>query len=57
VNLITEGIIGPGHGHPFGAAERRVDGQNILTTEAIIAEVPDKDSGGAGVRNCLTCRA
>jgi hypothetical protein len=31
------------------APERRVDRQNILTTEAIVAEIADTNGGGGGM--------
>jgi len=48
VNLITEGIIDPAMVTRSALQNAASIAKNILTTEAIIAEVPDKDSGGAG---------
>ncbi len=46
VNLITEGIIDPAMVTRSALQNAASIAKNILTTEAIIAEVPDKDSGG-----------
>ncbi len=48
VNLIAEGIIDPAMVTRSALQNAASIAKNILTTEAIIAEVPDKDSGGAG---------
>src|SRR6202451_1667574 len=48
VNLITEGIIDPAMVTRSALQNAASIAKNILTTEAIIAEVPDKDSGAAG---------
>jgi chaperonin GroEL len=48
VNLITEGIIDPAMVTRSALQNAASIAKNILTTEAIVAEVPDKDSGGAG---------
>ncbi|HEX3804906.1 MAG TPA: chaperonin GroEL [Solirubrobacteraceae bacterium] len=46
VNLITEGIIDPAMVTRSALQNAASIAKNILTTEAIIAEVPDKDGGG-----------
>jgi chaperonin GroEL len=46
VNLISEGIIDPAMVTRSALQNAASIAKNILTTEAIIAEVPDKDSGG-----------
>ncbi len=46
VNLITEGIIDPAMVTRSALQNAASIAKNILTTEAIIAEVPDKDYGG-----------
>jgi chaperonin GroEL len=48
VNLITEGIIDPAMVTRSALQNAASIAKNILTTEAIIAEVPDKDNGGGG---------
>ena len=48
VNLITEGIIDPAMVTRSALQNAASIAKNILTTEAIIAEVPDKDGGGGG---------
>ena len=48
VNLITEGIIDPAMVTRSALQNAASIAKNILTTEAIIAEVPDKDTGGGG---------
>ncbi len=49
VNLISEGIIDPAMVTRSALQNAASIAKNILTTEAIIAEVPDKDNGaGAG---------
>jgi chaperonin GroEL len=48
VNLITEGVIDPAMVTRSALQNAASIAKNILTTEAIVAEVPDKDSGGAG---------
>ncbi len=47
VNLITEGIIDPAMVTRSALQNAASIAKNILTTEAIIAEVPDKDAGAA----------
>jgi chaperonin GroEL len=48
VNLIAEGIIDPAMVTRSALQNAASIAKNILTTEAIIAEVPDKDNGGGG---------
>ena len=48
VDLIGEGIIDPAMVTRSALQNAASIAKNILTTEAIIAEVPDKDSGGMG---------
>jgi chaperonin GroEL len=48
VNLITEGIIDPAMVTRSALQNAASIAKNILTTEAIIAEVPDKESNGGG---------
>jgi chaperonin GroEL len=48
VNLITEGIIDPAMVTRSALQNAASIAKNILTTEAIVAEVPEKDSGGGG---------
>ena len=53
VDLMEAGIIDPTK-VTRRSAECRVDRQNILTTEAIVAEMPDKDGGGGDGRHAAT---
>ncbi len=46
VNLITEGIIDPAMVTRSALQNAATIAKNILTTEAIVAEVPEKESGG-----------
>jgi len=48
VNLITEGIIDPAMVTRSALQNAASIAKNILTTEAIIAEVPDKNDGAGG---------
>jgi chaperonin GroEL len=48
VNLIAEGIIDPAMVTRSALQNAASIAKNILTTEAIIAEVPEKDGGGSG---------
>ncbi|HEX3615084.1 MAG TPA: chaperonin GroEL [Solirubrobacteraceae bacterium] len=48
VNLISEGIIDPAMVTRSALQNAASIAKNILTTEAIIAEVPEKDGGAAG---------
>ena len=48
VNLIAEGIIDPAMVTRSALQNAASIAKNILTTEAIIAEVPDRDSGSGG---------
>jgi chaperonin GroEL len=48
VDLIAEGIIDPAMVTRSALQNAASIAKNILTTEAIVADVPDKDSGGAG---------
>ncbi len=48
VNLITDGIIDPAMVTRSALQNAASIAKNILTTEAIIAEVPDKDAAPAG---------
>ena len=48
VNLISEGIIDPAMVTRSALQNAASIAKNILTTEAIVAEVPEKESGGAG---------
>jgi chaperonin GroEL len=48
VNLIAEGIIDPAMVTRSALQNAASIAKNILTTEAIVAEVPDKDNGGGG---------
>ncbi|MDE3132719.1 MAG: chaperonin GroEL, partial [Acidobacteriota bacterium] len=48
VNLITEGIIDPAMVTRSALQNAASIAKNILTTEAIVAEVPEKDAGPAG---------
>ena len=56
VNLITEGIIDPAMVTRSALQNAASIAKNILTTEAIVAEVPDKDAGGRAAAACPTCR-
>ncbi|WP_249010917.1 chaperonin GroEL [Conexibacter sp. DBS9H8] len=49
VNLITEGIIDPAMVTRSALQNAASIAKNILTTEAIVAEVPDKNDGGGGM--------
>ncbi len=48
VDLVSEGIIDPAMVTRSALQNAASIAKNILTTEAIIAEVPDKDDGGGG---------
>jgi chaperonin GroEL len=48
VDLIAEGIIDPAMVTRSALQNAASIAKNILTTEAIVAEVPEKDAGGAG---------
>ena len=48
VDLVKEGIIDPAMVTRSALQNAASIAKNILTTEAIVAEVPEKDSGGAG---------
>jgi chaperonin GroEL len=48
VNLITAGIIDPAMVTRSALQNAASIAKNILTTEAIVAEVPDKDGGNGG---------
>ena len=48
VDLVSEGIIDPAMVTRSALQNAASIAKNILTTEAIVAEMPDKDSGGGG---------
>src|SRR5206468_4162033 len=48
VDLVKEGIIDPAMVTRSALQNAASIAKNILTTEAIVAEMPDKDSGGGG---------
>jgi chaperonin GroEL len=48
VDLVAAGVIDPAMVTRSALQNAASIAKNILTTEAIVAEVPDKDSGGAG---------
>jgi chaperonin GroEL len=48
VDLVAEGIIDPAMVTRSALQNAASIAKNILTTEAIVAEVPDKDGGGGG---------
>jgi chaperonin GroEL len=48
VDLVAEGIIDPAMVTRSALQNAASIAKNILTTEAIVAEVPEKESGGAG---------
>jgi chaperonin GroEL len=48
VDLVAEGIIDPAMVTRSALQNAASIAKNILTTEAIVAEVPDKDNGGGG---------
>ncbi|MGZ4293957.1 MAG: TCP-1/cpn60 chaperonin family protein, partial [Solirubrobacteraceae bacterium] len=48
VDLIAEGIIDPAMVTRSALQNAASIAKNILTTEAIVAEVPEKDGGGGG---------
>jgi chaperonin GroEL len=48
VDLVKEGIIDPAMVTRSALQNAASIAKNILTTEAIVAEVPEKDSGGGG---------
>jgi chaperonin GroEL len=48
VDLIADGVIDPAMVTRSALQNAASIGKNILTTEAIVAEVPDKDGGGGG---------
>jgi len=48
VDLVAAGVIDPAMVTRSALQNAASIAKNILTTEAIVAEVPDKDSGGGG---------
>jgi chaperonin GroEL len=48
VDLVKEGIIDPAMVTRSALQNAASIAKNILTTEAIVAEVPEKDAGGPG---------
>ena len=48
VDLVAEGIIDPAMVTRSALQNAASIAKNILTTEAIVAEIPDKDGAGAG---------
>src|ERR1700691_1335182 len=46
VDLVAAGVIAPAMATPSGQTNPASLAKNILTTEAIVAEVPEKDGGG-----------
>src|SRR6202020_3412393 len=48
VDLVQEGIIDPAMVTRSALQNAASIAKNILTTEAIVAEVPEKDGGGGG---------
>lgn len=48
VDLVAEGVIDPAMVTRSALQNAASIAKNILTTEAIVAEVPEKDAGGAG---------
>ncbi len=48
VELVKEGIIDPAMVTRSALQNAASIAKNILTTEAIVAEVPEKDGGGGG---------
>ena len=48
VDLVAEGIIDPAMVTRSALQNAASIAKNILTTEAIVAEVPEKDGGGGG---------
>jgi chaperonin GroEL len=47
-DLVAAGIIDPAMVTRSALQNAASIGKNILTTEAIVAEMPEKDSGGGG---------
>ena len=48
VDLVAAGVIDPAMVTRSALQNAASIAKNILTTEAIVAEVPDKDNGGGG---------
>jgi chaperonin GroEL len=48
VDLVAEGVIDPAMVTRSALQNAASIAKNILTTEAIVAEIPEKDSGGGG---------
>ena len=48
VDLVSEGVIDPAMVTRSALQNAASIAKNILTTEAIVAEVPEKDGGGGG---------
>ncbi|HKR98262.1 MAG TPA: TCP-1/cpn60 chaperonin family protein, partial [Candidatus Dormibacteraeota bacterium] len=48
-DLVAAGVIDPAMVTRSALQNAASIGKNILTTEAIVAEVPEKDGGGAGM--------
>ena len=56
VDLVKEGIIDPAMVTRSALQNAASIAKNILTTEAIVAEVPEKDGPAAAAVACPTCR-
>ena len=54
VDLVAAGVIDPAMVTRSALQNAASIAKNILTTEAIVAEVPEKDGGGAAAA-CPTC--
>jgi chaperonin GroEL len=48
VDLVAEGVIDPAMVTRSAPQNAASIAKNILTTEAIVAEIPEKDGGGGG---------
>ena len=48
VDLVADGVIDPAMVTRSALQNAASIAKNILTTEAIVAEIPDKESGGGG---------
>ena len=48
VDLVADGVIDPAMVTRSALQNAASIAKNILTTEAIVAEIPDKDGGGGG---------
>ena len=56
VDLVAAGVIDPAMVTRSALQNAASIAKNILTTEAIVAELPEKEGAPAAAAGCLTCR-